>query len=304
MLIVEGARITAVEHKIANGGVSSRIKVTGKFTAKVATALNARWLLFDKQQLVKDGFDSVELKAEMLNIRMRFEIPKLGRPIELTSERADRFRVMRRESKKKSAALVLQFRVHHAGSPFELLEHMISVGGAEGTITVESLQRDLFERKEEAAKETAAQKVSKRVAKGERLKGKIHRSQERQLEIARAIKAASEGNFDERMMGAADADEGRKIIGAFEDAVRTFQHDLRTDKMNCGFSTLTKAQKRIMVGQARAIDQDAGKAMRRLIQQGERMMFHFEDLYNAELAGHSVTPAAIDGAVSDEAQVQ
>lgn len=154
MLTFERARISAVEHKIANGNVSSRIKVVAKFTAALAEAMEARWVFFDKEQIPKQGYKAIELDYELKNFRLRFHVPKMDEDrLELTSELAQKFKVVRQGNRKKAKKelLVVQFQVMHAGSPFELLEYLLKLGGAEGVMELEPLQREMFDQQAQAA---------------------------------------------------------------------------------------------------------------------------------------------------------
>jgi hypothetical protein len=169
MITFEKAQITGVEHKIGNGAVISQIKVSASLTAKIANELGAHWILMDKEQTVKDGFKSVELDAELSNIRIRFEVPKLGHVLELTSERAEQFKCLRKgDGKKKPKRLMVQFRIQHSGSPFELLEHMIRVGGTEGVLTIEELQRKMFGKTDSDTPQTEKNKTRGRPSKAVR----------------------------------------------------------------------------------------------------------------------------------------
>ncbi len=142
-IVFERARIAAVEHRISAAGVSSRIKVVAIATSKIAKAIGARWLL-DRDQLVKQGFTSVELDYAMKNVRAKHSIDKVA-TLEVISDLVTKFKVFRKgDDNKKSKRLMASFQVHHSGSPFELLEHLMKVGEGEGTFTLEPLQSELF----------------------------------------------------------------------------------------------------------------------------------------------------------------
>ncbi len=144
-LVFAKARVRGVECVVANGNLTSRIKIVANFTADVATAMEARWVLFDKDQLPKSGYRVIELDFEFKNFRFTFGVEKLGH-LELTSELADRFKVLRQgDGKKKPRKLMVQFRIHHAGSPFELIEWLMKIGGAEGKMELSALQQELFQ---------------------------------------------------------------------------------------------------------------------------------------------------------------
>ena len=283
-VVFEKSRITAVEHKLGNGGVSSRIKVAAVFTAKVAQALNAKWVLFDKEQLVKDGFKSVELDAEVKNIGIRFEVPKLGGALDLTSESATNFKVLRMgDGKKKAKKLMVQFRIQHAGSPFELLEHMIRVGGAEGTLTLTPLQKEMFEEAQKA--------------------GRITTSKPEPI------------TFTERIAKAKTADEGREIIHEHDKAI----HDLEAvhgldptvgesakGYAYVGFSVLTAKERRVLIKAVSAVDKEAGARAQELVDDGLRMRTYFDTLVAREnaaclgLGASRATPDAPEWRTAEE----
>lgn len=140
-ILLETATITAVEHKIWSGAVSSRIKVVAVLTAKVAAELEARWLLLDKRHA---GFTTVDLDYQIKNVRVRFQAPQLD-PLEFESELISHFRVFRKNDGQRKR-LMVSFRITHGGSPFELLEYLIRVGGVEGRCGLVPLQKGLFEK--------------------------------------------------------------------------------------------------------------------------------------------------------------
>lgn len=142
-IVFDKARIAHVQHKIAAGSVTSHIKVVALATAKVAKAINARWLL-DRDALVKQGFNSVDLDFVMKNVRGHHAIDSIS-SFTTTSELAHKFRVYRKgDDKRKAKRLMVSFLVVHSGSPFEVLEHLMKVGEGEGTYTLTPLQQELF----------------------------------------------------------------------------------------------------------------------------------------------------------------
>lgn len=161
-IVFEKAHISAVEHKIGNGAVTSRIKVTAVFTPEVATAMEARWVLFDRDQVVKNGYKNIELDYELKNLRMTFEVPEMAQSrLQLTSELASGFKVMRRgDGKKKAKRLAVQFRIGHAGSPFDLLEYLIRIGGAVGRMELTALQQEMFPAQDQAEAATVTSDTS------------------------------------------------------------------------------------------------------------------------------------------------
>lgn len=157
-VIFERARINAIEHKIANGNVSSRIKCSAQFTTKNATSMEARWVMFDRDELAKSGYKAIELDYEMKNLRLRFAVPEMKEhELDLTCELAAAFKVFRQgDGKKKPKKLMVQFKLETNGSPFELLEYMIKIGGAEGKLELEPLQKELFDQEQAVSKSKTA----------------------------------------------------------------------------------------------------------------------------------------------------
>lgn len=148
-LVFERAWVSGVEHIIKNANVTSRIKVVGRFTPAVAKALEARWLLFDRENLPKAGYKVVELDYELKSLRAQFT-PGGGleaHKLDLTSELANHFKVIRQGDAKKGkkSALLVQFRVHYTGSPYEMLDYLLKVGAAEGKLELTPLQQEMFD---------------------------------------------------------------------------------------------------------------------------------------------------------------
>lgn len=163
----ERARIVSIEHKIAPGGsVTSRVKIVALATAKIARALNARYLL-DKDSLVKTGFSSVELEQVIKNVRATHAIEGIG-SLQLDSELATKFKVFRKgDDNKKSKRLMVSFVLHHAGAPFQLLEWLLKVGQGEGVCSLLPLQAEMFDetgKKDEVDKKASARRERRKKA--------------------------------------------------------------------------------------------------------------------------------------------
>lgn len=158
----EKAAIHSVEHKIANNNITSKIKIIATLTAAAADVMDAKWVMFDKQSHPKGGYKSIELDFEMKNFKFDFWIDKVA-SLNLTSELATKFKVVRvGDGKKKARRLAVRFEVHHAGSPFELLEHLIRIAGAQGNLSITPLQVEMFTPAETQAAAAAAPAPKKR----------------------------------------------------------------------------------------------------------------------------------------------
>lgn len=113
-------------------------------------------------------------------------------------------------------------------------------------------------------------------------------------------------NFEERMRGAKDADEGRTIIGEHAELLNRLDREIglkpsvgQIEKnYSRGFSTLTSKEKKAWVKKAKAADPVIGARIEDLIRQGDAFRPVFEDLYKKSydkfhegMAGAPVKPA-------------
>jgi len=143
-IMFEQARIMAVEHKIVGNAVTSKMKIVAIATPEVACALGAQCLL-DRGILVTRGFNVVELDFSMKNLRVTHVVPKISTVV-TNSETAFRFRLFRKgDDAKEDKKLMVSFVVQHNGSPFEILEHLMKVGEAEGLCALLPLPSEMFE---------------------------------------------------------------------------------------------------------------------------------------------------------------
>lgn len=143
-IVLQKSTITEIAMKPSAGNrIVSKIKVVSIMTAEIAAVLGAKWLLFDKEQIAKAGYTAVELDFELVNVRMKFASAKLDKNLDMYIEKAGQFKVYRKGAKAKPKRLMVSFRLHYSGSPFELLEYLLRVGGIEGTCTLMPRQGEL-----------------------------------------------------------------------------------------------------------------------------------------------------------------
>lgn len=163
-LTFETARITGLHHKVEKPGITGKIEITGVFTAKIAEEMGARWVVFDKEQIIKGGFKSIELDYALQALRLKFtpkgNLDKLV--LDVPSQGAGHFKVMTLgDGKKKAKKLLVKFKVDHAGSQVPLIQYLEQIGGAEGKLELlpdlKQAQKQMFgdDVKPEAAAETA-----------------------------------------------------------------------------------------------------------------------------------------------------
>lgn len=144
----EKARIVEVKHNLAKitpaNTVPSVLRVVAAMTPAIAAMIGYRWLLFDKEKDVKNGYAEVVLDLEMNNLRVKFDAPKID-GLDQYVDRASKFRVYTKGGgKNKAKRLLVSFQLHMFGSPFQLLEYLLKVGGIEGTCRLMPRQEELF----------------------------------------------------------------------------------------------------------------------------------------------------------------
>lgn len=147
-ITLEKARIVEVKHNLGKitpaNTVPSVLRVVAGMTPAIAAAIGYRWLLFDKEKDVKNGYAEVTLDLELNNLRVKFEAPKID-GLDQYVDRASKFKVYTKgDGKKKGKRLMVSFLLHTFGSPFHLLEYLIKVGGVEGTCSLIPRQEELF----------------------------------------------------------------------------------------------------------------------------------------------------------------
>lgn len=126
--------------------MTNDVRLVSELTAGIATALDARWLLFDGKMVVRSGFKSTDLDSVFVGATFTHEIAKIGK-LELNGCEVSKFKVFRTgDGKKKPKKLMVAFSVRYTGAPFDLVEHLIKVGKGEGLCSVSAPQQErLFE---------------------------------------------------------------------------------------------------------------------------------------------------------------
>lgn len=159
-IVFAKAHIKGVEHKLSNANVTSKIKFIADFSSEVAKQLDARWLLFDREQFPKEGFKAVEMDTEIKSFRLRHVVKGMeNKPLDLQSELANKFKVVKSGGKKKGKAVLrVQFVVEHSGNPFGLLEYLLAIGGGDGVLEITPTQTELFADDKKAAAKKAEPK--------------------------------------------------------------------------------------------------------------------------------------------------
>ncbi len=143
----DDARFTRIEQRLGNGIVNV-IHAAATMTAQIADAMEARWVMFDKQAEAKAGYRKIETDYEIGAHKMRVAVPRMDKVLELTCEKASHFVVMRSgDGKKKPRKLMVCFKVFYTGNAFALQEWIQQIGGTKGTIGLSSLETEsLFDK--------------------------------------------------------------------------------------------------------------------------------------------------------------
>lgn len=161
-LTFETAKIIGLHHKVEKPGITGKIEIVGTFTARLAEAMDARWVVFDKEQIIKGGFKSIDLTYHLNALRLRFT-PKgnLERfVLDVVGQAASKFKVMTfGDGKKKAKRMLVRFKVDVAGSQVPLIQYLEQIGGAEGKLELlpdlKQDQKQMFGDDVKAAAETA-----------------------------------------------------------------------------------------------------------------------------------------------------
>lgn len=122
--------------------LSNNLRVVTELTAKVAVALDARWLLFDKESVIRSGFTKTDLDSVFVGATFTHEIAKIGK-LELVGCEVSKFVVFRTgDGKKKPKRLMVAFTVKYSGGCFDLIEHLARAGKGEGVSSVSAPQQE------------------------------------------------------------------------------------------------------------------------------------------------------------------
>jgi hypothetical protein len=134
------ATISAIQHRIKDGTVSTRLMVAGELNESLADRLGCKDLCYAKNGTPKGGFSSVELDTGCQSCRVMFEPdPALKQQLELNIDQADNFLVERNGDGK----FRLKLRLHCMGEPFAALGYVLAVGTSPAVLTITPLQQEL-----------------------------------------------------------------------------------------------------------------------------------------------------------------
>lgn len=159
-LTLEKARLTGVEIKIGKEPVTL-VKVAAQLSRPMAKAMGAEYALYDgKDSLPKQGWKKTELDFEMRALEVTFDVSGLASyHLELKSLLADKFMAVRVGNKKKGVSfVVVKFRLHVRGREHELLDFLMTAGGADGVMYITSRQEEQQDLLKPPAKGRAARK--------------------------------------------------------------------------------------------------------------------------------------------------
>ncbi len=121
--------------------LKNKIKFVTMLTQAVARDLGAPWLLFEKGGVIRAGFDTVGLDANFTGATLTHDVTvmKTSNKLKLEGVEVGHFQAHRLgDGKKKPKRLMLTFLVAYSGNPFELLEHMLKIGKADGDVTIQA----------------------------------------------------------------------------------------------------------------------------------------------------------------------
>lgn len=138
---VGDAVITAINHKLKDGSVISRILVKGTLSQSLASQLGIGGLAFLANGAPKEGFARLELSTGCQAFRAVLESdPALKQSIEITGDSSDKYLVERGAE----GVLRLKFRLNYTGGdPHQALAYVMAVGSGESLLRVIPLQQEL-----------------------------------------------------------------------------------------------------------------------------------------------------------------
>lgn len=148
------AVITAVSHKVKDGGVNSRLIVLCTLSPGLAEELDAASLVFAANGTPKEGFDRLELSTGCASFRAIFEAPKqVKQSFEMNGDSVNHMSVDR----KPDGILQLRLRLNYHGDPHTALGFVMAVGSMECLCKIIPLQRELEEAEKAPVKVVKAQ---------------------------------------------------------------------------------------------------------------------------------------------------
>jgi len=140
----DSAVFEGVDIAFVSGVFISKIHVTAALSRQAAAALSLQFAFYGELN-VRDGFKAIDLDAELANVRVRMDVAGVYSPLILDSERVESFKlVVSGGGEKKKPKAFVKFRVMHSGSPFDLLNFIVSTGGTPGKLLVEKRQAEMF----------------------------------------------------------------------------------------------------------------------------------------------------------------
>lgn len=136
---LEGAVITRVTHAHKDGNLATILQIEASLTPEVAETLGCRDLVFTERGLLRPGFVAVKLSTGCKEFRCKFSVEGLQRSaLELGGEETGAWQV-----KADDSTPMVAFKMIHAGSPFETLEYLLSIGQGPAKLRIEPLQARL-----------------------------------------------------------------------------------------------------------------------------------------------------------------
>lgn len=113
-----------------------RVEISAMMTAKVAKDLDARWILFDGDQVIRGGFRNLELDTEFAIADVTHEI---GRISSFTMQGCSVSKFVAKSSKatkKQPKKLSISFHLEYFGNNIFLMDHWNKVQNAEGNLRI------------------------------------------------------------------------------------------------------------------------------------------------------------------------
>jgi hypothetical protein len=137
--------LDGIESKKKNGLIVSKLKFVAVFDRAAAKAIGAEYTVFNKDAEIRTSYKEMKLDFTMPELNLLYSVKGLeDRPLDLRSQSAENFVLMRKgDGKKKPAKLIVKFRVVHIGHYLDLTSWWEAQGGAEGVITLTPQQSAL-----------------------------------------------------------------------------------------------------------------------------------------------------------------
>jgi hypothetical protein len=134
------ATIAAINHKVTDGVMASRILVSGTLNPALAKELEIKTLVFLPNDAPKDGFTKLELSTGCQAFRAVFEAdPALKQSFEINGDSTNNYVVERQAE----GVLRLKLRLNYHGDPHQALAFVLAVGSGASMLKIVPLQREL-----------------------------------------------------------------------------------------------------------------------------------------------------------------